>query len=424
MADFSIISLGCPKNLVDSEYIVARLKTNGFEFVNEGRYIIVNTCAFIEDAVRESLDTIIELGERKAKTNQRLIVIGCLVERYRNDVLELLPEVDVFIGRSHYRFIEKLIDKTGIFVSDEPFFETYPRQVLTKPPLAYLKIQEGCDNFCSYCTIPKIRGSLQCRSPKDILNEFLWLLDAGFKEINIIGQDITKYGKGVDLDLTGLLSEMLKISGNYYIRLLYMHPKGITDDLVDLIAGEERIIKYLDIPIQHSEDRILALMNRGYNKRYLIELIEKIRGKIPSVTLRTSVIVGFPSETEDEFEALLRFIEDWSFDMLGAFMYSREEKTQAAKMKGQLTKKVKIERFNRLMEKQKAISRNRLKRLLNKRTKVIVEEEGHPYMLGRILNQAPSVDGIAFIKGDAKKGEILDCVVTKTLDYDVVVQVI
>ncbi|MCX7857788.1 MAG: 30S ribosomal protein S12 methylthiotransferase RimO [Deltaproteobacteria bacterium] len=423
MDSFNIVSLGCPKNLVDSEYIVEALHRDGFHLAKEGKYIIVNTCAFIEDAIKESIETILKLGEEKQKSDKILVVTGCLVERYKEKLAELLPEVDLFVGRAYYSKMNEIIRKKGVFVGNEPFYETFPRRILTTQPVAYLKIQEGCDNMCTYCTIPKIRGPLNCRRPEDIVREFKWLIDSGYKEINIIGQDITAYGKGLNLTLKDLLSLVLNVEGDYYLRLLYLHPKGISDDLLDLIAKEERIIKYIDMPIQHSEDRILSLMGRGYTKQQLEKLLEKIRTKIPEVTLRTTVMVGFPSETEEEFEALLAFIESWGFDMLGAFMYSREEGTIAYKMKGQLTKKIKRERLDRLMTKQRDISRRRLARLLEKNTKVIVEDYGNPYMIGRILNQAPEVDGIAFIKGQAGKGKIVECKIIKTLDYDVVVEV-
>lgn len=422
MGTFNIISLGCPKNLVDSEYIVKRLEDNGFLMSETPRYFIINTCAFIEEATKESIETIFDVLQKKGET-KRVIVTGCLVEKYKERLSILIPEVDLFVDRSFYPIFEKILDKKGVLLGKDPFFETFPRKVLTKPPVAYLKIQEGCDNNCTYCTIPKIRGPLRCRRPEQIKNEFKWLLNKGFKEINVVGQDITAYGKDFGLSLKDLLSDILKTPGEYYIRLLYLHPKGITPDLIDLVANEEKIIKYFDIPIQHSEDRILSLMRRNYTKEHLIGILETIRNKIPDATLRTSVIVGFPSETDEEFEALLRFIEEWEFDALGAFRYSREEGTLAAKMKKQLTKRVKTERFNKIMERQRAISKKRLKRLLGKKTMVIVEDEGKGYMIGRILNQAPEIDGVAFINGKAKKGEIMECKIVKTLDYDVVVEV-
>lgn len=423
MDRFSLISLGCPKNLVDSEYIAERLQSSGLEMADDGEYIIVNTCAFIADAAKESIETILRLADERIKKGKKMIVTGCLVERYGEKLLNLLPEVDLFVGRSYYPVFDKLLDKKGIFIGKDPFNHTFPRRVLTKPPVAYLKIQEGCENMCTYCTIPKIRGNLVCRRPEEIVTELNWLVSSGFKEINIIGQDITAYGKGLGIDLRELLLRLLKVPGEYYLRLLYLHPKGITEDLIDLIAKEERIVKYIDIPIQHSEDRILSLMGRGYTKEYLASLLERIRTKIPDVTLRTTVMVGFPSERNEEFEALLGFIKEWEFDMLGAFMYSREEGTEAAQMKEQLTKKVKSERFNKIMEVQRTISNKRLSRLLGKKTKVIVEEDGRPYMIGRIINQAPDVDGVAFVKGKAKEGELRECKVIRALDYDVLVEV-
>ncbi len=421
MDKFSIVSLGCPKNLVDSEYIAQKMENCGFRMADEGRYVIVNTCAFIAEAVRESVETILRLAQKGNK--KKIIVTGCMVERYGESLQSLLPEVDLFVGRSFYPVFEEIVEKRGFFSSGLPFHETFPRKPLTKPPVAYLKIQEGCDNMCTYCTIPSIRGRLRCRKPEEILRELKWLLDSGFKEINVIGQDITAYGKDLGMSLKDLILEMLKIPGDYHIRLLYLNPKGITEDLIDLVANEERIVKYLDIPIQHCENRVLSLMGRNYTKEYLEGLLETIKKRIPEVTLRTTVMVGFPSERDEEFEALLNFVEKWGFNMLGAFMYSPEEGTEAAKMKGQLTKRIKSERFNKIMETQKTISRKKLAQLVGKKSKVIVEEEGKPYLVGRILEQAPDVDGIAFIKGKAKKGEIKECRILKSFDYDVLVEI-
>lgn len=420
---FKIISLGCPKNLVESEYIASRLEQEGHVLSDDCSTLIINTCAFISDAAQESIETVLQAAQDKAKTGRRIVVTGCLVERYREKLVGLLPEVDLFAGRGTYNKIDRLIEKTGFFFSDAPFRDTFPRKILTSKPSAYLKIQEGCDNRCTYCTVPGIRGNLQSRTMGEIKAEFTYLLENGFREINIIGQDITSFGKDTGLDLKTLLRDILEFHGDYFVRLLYMHPKGVDDELIDLIAGNERIIPYLDIPIQHSEDKILRMMGRGYTRGYLEALFKKIRSVIPEVTLRTTVIVGFPGESADDFIGLCDFIEKGEFDMLGAFTYSREEGTPAFKLKGHVRKNVRQERYNNIMEIQKDISKQRLQRLVGKKATVIVEGYEKPYMVGRLLTQAPDIDGIAFIKGECLAGEIRQGKIVKTLDYDVIVEV-
>jgi len=416
---FKIISLGCPKNLVESEYIAKRLEDKGHQLDEYYGTVIINTCAFIADAAKESIETILE----EALDKKKVVVSGCLVERYKEKLKELLPEVDLFIGRNFYGNIEDLIESKGFFLKEGNFAETFPRKVLTGNTMAYLKIQEGCDNRCSYCTVPDIRGGLRSRSPEDIRKEFIWLLDGGFKEINIIGQDITSYGRREGFTLAKLLKHLLEVKGDYFIRLLYMHPKGISKGLIEVITSDDRIIRYMDIPIQHSEDNILASMGRGYDKTYLENLIGSIRRDMPEAVLRTTVIVGFPGETDEDFSHLCDFVKKWEFDMLGAFMYSKEEGTPAFKLKRQVKKSVKQSRYNEIMEIQKDISKKRLAVLQGKQTKVIVEGKGEGYMTGRLLIQAPDIDGIAFIKGDCKIGEIRDGKIVKTLDYDVIVEV-
>jgi ribosomal protein S12 methylthiotransferase len=416
---FKIISLGCPKNLVESEYITGRLEKEGHTLSEEGDTVIVNTCAFVADAAKESIETII--GE--SNLHKKVIVTGCLVERYGEKLRELLPEADIFVGRNFYQEIANVINKKGLHQREGEFSESFPRKILTGKPTAYLKIQEGCDNRCSYCTVPDIRGSLRVRGKEEIKKELEWLLENGYREINIIGQDITSYGKRAGTPLADLLSYLLEVKGDYFLRLLYMHPKGVDRALIDLIAREERIIKYLDVPIQHSEDRILDLMGRGYRKADLEGLLGEIRQSIPDAVLRTTVIVGFPGETEEDFSNLCDFMKKWEFDMLGAFMYSREEGTRAAKLKGQVRKGIKQQRYNRVMEIQMDISKKKLKRLEGRTAKVIVEGKEGDSMVGRLLTQAPDIDGIAFIKGDCNIGEIRQGKIVKTLDYDVIVEV-
>jgi ribosomal protein S12 methylthiotransferase len=422
---YKMVSLGCPKNLVDSEHMAGRLDEAGHTLADEADVVIVNTCAFIADACSESIETIIEEAKGSGAGGRRLIVTGCLVERYGKELLGLLPEVDAFVGRGAYGRIEEFLDEKG-YHSDGPLrggpCDALPRRVLTPLPTAYLRIQEGCGNRCSYCTIPSIRGPLASRSVADVKEEFGRLLEGGYREINVIGQDITSFGRDTGSDLKELLTRLLTIKGDYFIRLLYLHPKGIDDQLLDLIASEDRIVKYLDIPIQHSEDRILKSMNRGYCRKDLEALFEKVRKKMADAVLRTTVMVGYPGETEGEFEGLCGFVSEQEFDALGAFMYSRETKTPAARMKGHLPRGKKKRRYQRIMELQKERSKRRLTRLMGRSMKVIVEAREAGTTTGRTMLQAPEVDGIAFIRGDCKVGEIREGVVTGTLDYDVIIE--
>jgi len=420
---FKIISLGCPKNLVESEYISFRLEKDGHILSDDCNTVIINTCAFIRDAAQESIETILMAAKERNKKERKIVVTGCLVERYREELVNLLPEVDLFVGRGMYHEIDKVITEAGYFFQDTPFYESYPRKVLTGKPSAYLKIQEGCNNRCAYCTIPSIRGDLRSRTIADIRAEFTYLLENGYREISIVGQDITSYGMDGKFDLKTLLRHMLKVEGDFFLRLLYMHPKGVDDELIDLIGESEKIIPYLDIPIQHSEDRILSLMGRGYTRKQLECLFQKIKDRIPNATLRTTVLVGFPGETENEFAGLCDFVKKCEFDMLGAFTYSREEGTRAFRFKGHLRKNAKQKRYNTIMEMQREISGRRLGRLVGTKNFVIVGGYEKPYMTGRIITQAPDIDGMAFIKGKCAPGEIRQGKIVKTLDYDVIVEV-
>jgi ribosomal protein S12 methylthiotransferase len=418
---FNIVSLGCPKNLVESEYLANVLEKGGHTFSEEGsEAVIVNTCAFISDAIRESIETILQ---EATAGNKKVIVAGCLVERYEEKLRDLLPEAVLFLGRNAYPEADVLMNEVGYYKPEGAFSETFPRKLLTTPPLAYLKIQEGCDNRCAYCTIPSIRGGLTSRPIADIQEEFQWLLHHGFREINIIGQDITAYGKDSGATLEELLQALFRTKGDYYVRLMYLHPKGFNQGLIEFIKNEAKIIPYLDIPIQHSENAMLRAMGRGHSKDDLEGLLGAIRDAMPDVTLRTSLIVGFPGETEDDFDQLCAFVNKWEFDMLGVFMYSREEGTPAYRMKPQIRKGIKQKRYNTIMEIQKEISKKRLKRLQGRTVKVIVEGKEDTSMVGRILTQAPDIDGIAFIKGDCAVGEIRDGKIVKTLDYDVIVEI-
>jgi ribosomal protein S12 methylthiotransferase len=384
--------------------------------------VVINTCAFVEDATKESIDVILsEAGADEGK-GRKIVVAGCLVERYKEELAKLLPEVDLFLPRSAYGRIEKLVSGEAVDqASGEP--PCFPRKVFTRLPSAYIKIQEGCDNRCSYCTIPAIRGPLTSRGTAEIVEEFSWLLQEGYREFTVIGQDVTAYGRDTGSDIKRLLGALLSVHGDYFLRLLYLHPRGIDDELIALIAGEDRIIKYLDIPVQHSEDTMLRAMNRGYTRAHLEDLLGRIRSAIPGIVLRTTLMVGFPGETDQDFANLCDFVRTWKFDNLGAFVYSKEEGTPAFCLKGHVKKGLKRERFQRIMEIQKDISMRKLEQFIGKRMKFVVEQREGERMVGRLLIQAPDVDGVAFIDGACKEGEIREPVVVKTLDYDVIVRV-
>jgi ribosomal protein S12 methylthiotransferase len=426
---FKMISLGCPKNLVDSERIAGLLAKEGHELSDDGELTIINTCAFITEASKESIDAILAEAGRKRDQGGKLVVTGCLYERYGEELKELLPEVDLFLANvdgDPMRLLSTDVEskaKRPKASSPKPSTQPLRRKILTQPPSAYLKIQEGCNNRCSYCTIPSIKGPLASRSTSEIREEFRELLASGFKEITIVGQDITSFGKDSGSDLKTLLTGLLRERENFFLRLLYLHPKGIDDELLDLIAGDDRIIKYMDIPLQHSEDRILEAMNRGYTRAQVEGLLERIRSRVPEAVLRTTMIVGFPGETDQEFDALCSFVRAAQFDNLGAFVYSREEATPAYKLKGQVRAPVKRERHNRLMQIQQEISKERLKRLTGRKMHVVVEGMDGDSMMGRLLVQAPDVDGLAFIEGECRAGQIRGGKVVRTLDYDVIVRV-
>jgi len=423
---YRIVSLGCPKNLVDSEHLAGSLDEAGYELSEDADLVIVNTCAFIADACSESIGTILEEARKAGPRGRRLIVAGCLVDRYGSELEGLLPEVHAFLQRGSYRNIVDLVAKKGFHksgpASGTVSVDALPRRVLTQAPSAYLKIQEGCSNRCSYCAIPSIRGPLASRSPEALEDEFRRLLGEGFKEINVIGQDITSYGRDRGSHIKSLLKRLLAVRGDFFLRLLYLHPKGIDDELLDLIAGDGRIVRYLDVPIQHSDDLLLRSMNRGYSQSDLDRLFGKIRERFDDVALRTTVMVGYPGETEEAFANLCAFVAKWEFDNLGAFAYSRERGTAAARIKGHLKKTVKKARYRRIMEMQREISKRRLKRLMGREMAVIVEACEASGMTGRTMLQAPDVDGIAFIRGDCEVGQIRRGRVVGTLDYDVIIE--
>ena len=448
------VSLGCSKNLIDTEVAVGLFKDHHYTIVNDpskADIIVVNTCGFIDSAKEEAINTILEMAEYKKKRCRYLIAMGCLVQRYYDDLKKSLPEVDLFIKLENYdklwQSIEDMIkmnvqiqpkNKSNLKISkitQLPMLEQQEymeRVVTTGQNYAYLKIGEGCSNFCTYCAIPYIRGKFISRTIEDILEEAKMLASKGIKELIVIAQDTTKYGIDIygESKLVELLQELSKIDGIEWIRFLYSYPEGITDELINLVATNNKIAKYFDIPIQHISDDILKKMNRRTNKKDIENLLEKIRVQIPDVVLRTSLIVGFPGETENNFNELLEFVKKAEFDKLGAFMYSKEEGTPAAKMENQIHGNTKKSRYNKLMKLQQEISNQNLQKRVGNTCFVLVENMSfdRKYYIGRTMQDAPDIDGVVFIKNDTEKDLMNTFVKCKLVevcnDYDFIATLI
>ncbi len=449
------ISLGCSKNLIDTEATIGRFKKNKFEIVNDetkADIIVINTCGFIDSAKEEAINTILEMAEYKKKQCKYLIVMGCLVQRYYKDLIKALPEVDLFIKIEEYDKlwdkIEDLIKRDIVIkskrkdskkIADIPKMpmltqeEFLGRTITTGKNYAYLKIGEGCNNKCTYCAIPYIRGPFVSRKKEDILEEARNLAKQGIQELIIIAQDTTKYG--IDLygesKLAELLEEISTIEGIKWIRFLYSYPEGITEELINVVANNPKIAKYFDIPIQHISDTILKKMNRKTSKKQIENLIQKIRNKIPKVTLRTSLMVGFPSETKEDFEELIAFVGQAKFDKLGTFMYSKEEGTPAAKLLEQIHGNTKKARYRQIMALQQQISKENLEKKLNQECEVLVEDVSFDgkYYIGRTMQDVPEMDGLVYIKKEnAKKSDMINsfvkCKIVGISDYDLVAEMI
>lgn len=438
----SMVSLGCPKNLVDAEVMLGVLSKQEYEITTdekEADVIIVNTCSFIKEAKQESIDAILDLAERKKDGRcHTLIVSGCLPQRYQEELANELPEVDIFIGTGDYpRIGEILAEKSGCdnqlrYIGDPDYIydETLPRLNSSPSWYSYLKIGEGCSNCCSYCIIPKLRGAYRSRPLEALVAEAETLASRGVKEINVISQDITRYGSDFSdgTTLETLIQRLAAIDGIRWIRLLYAYPDGITDSLISLIRDEPKICKYLDIPIQHIADPVLTRMNRRSSEAQIRELIVKLRKEIPGIALRTSLIVGFPGETVDDFNNLMHFVEQTHFDRLGVFCYSREEGTPAADLAEQVSERVKRERYRKLMRAQARLSFRHNRGLIGTEEQVIVEgysEETELLLKGRSSRQAPDIDGQVYITaGNANVGDIVTLKVTDSSDYDLIGEIV
>ncbi|MDP3788785.1 MAG: 30S ribosomal protein S12 methylthiotransferase RimO [Candidatus Omnitrophota bacterium] len=442
-AKVGIISLGCPRNLVDSEVLLGILNKKGFEIteLREADIGIVNTCAFIDEAKQESIDMILQLtGLKKDGKLQAVVVAGCLPQRYGKALAKELPEVDAFIGCGDIEKIGDILGKLGkreaaYEVSKKTSFiysHTHPRIQITPSHYAYIKISEGCKNRCSFCVIPSIKGDYRSRPIESVLKEVDDISKkAHLSEINIIGQDTTLYGTDIygKPRITELLQELCSFREyKRWIRLLYTYPAHIEDDLIGLFASEESLCKYMDLPIQHISDRILKRMNRPTTKGGISGLIAKIRKRIPGVTLRSSIIVGFPGETDREFNELTDFIKEIKFERLGVFTYSQEEGTPASGYTGQIDEKVKLERFNTLMAVQKDIAEEINKSFLGRTVEVLIDEKddgAENSYVGRTQSDAPEVDGEVFVKGqNLKPGDFVNVKITDTLEYDLVGNVV
>ena len=444
------VSLGCSKNLIDTEIAIGQFKNNNYQIVNnpkEAEIIVVNTCGFIDSAKEEAINTILEMAEYKKKKCKYLIVMGCLVQRYYRDLLKELPEVDLFIKIQDYNNFWKKIDdlvkshkveisehtnnikiyevKKMPMPSTNEFFE---RVVTTGKNYAYIKIGEGCSNNCTYCAIPYIRGPFVSRPMEDIIEEAKILANKGIKELIVIAQDTTKYG--IDIygksKLAELLKKLSKIKEIKWIRFLYSYPEGITDELIDVVKSNDKISKYFDIPIQHISNKVLKRMNRRTSKEDIQCLIEKIRTKIPNVVLRTSLIVGFPGETKEQFEELYDFVEKTKFDKLGVFEYSKEEGTPAEKLPNQIHHSTKRARYNKIMKKQQEISNELMSKRVGQEVEVLIEDMSfdRKYLIGRTKQDVPDIDGIIYIKNEDIKKEkelintIKKCKITNYSEYD------
>jgi len=439
MIKIGILSLGCPRNLVDSEIIVGSLKKEGYiisdEVTDDVDVFIINTCSFIKSAREESIDTILEIAQLKKEGKVKYIIMaGCLPQAYGKGLLNSLPEVDSLIGTGDFAkiadIVKSLIDgKPRSEIRANPVYlydENSPRFVLTPKHYAYVKISEGCDNFCSYCIISRLRGKFRSRTIDSVVEEAKAISGAGsLKEINIIGQDTTLFGR--DIYGKGVFDQLLKKvaalkNSVEWIRVLYTHPAHYTDKFIFTVRDEPKICKYMDLPIQHINDAILNRMNRCVTKKEIIELIEKIRKNIPAIALRTSVIVGFPGETEENFRELLEFIKDTRFEKLGAFIYSREEGSPAEKFSSQVPENVKRQRFDEVMKAQQDVSAAVNRSFLGKRLKVLVDEKvDRGRYFGRTEYDAPEVDGGVHISGkDIEVGKFCNVKIKDTLEYDLV----
>jgi ribosomal protein S12 methylthiotransferase len=411
MVLINITTLGCPKNQADSNHLKKKFASDGFLHVDapeDADIIVVNTCGFIKEAKEESIEEILRLAEMKKGKRKKLIVSGCLAKRYSDELKNDIPEIDGIFGVGEEDKIIEHCKKAEVQRSESS--EGKDLLIGTSKPqsfrasYAYLKIAEGCDKKCTFCVIPSIRGKFRSIAPEQILKEAEEYIHSGVRELIIVAQDITSYGKELNYNLVSLLKDLASIKGDFRIRLLYLYPAEINDELLKFIASENKMHKYLDMPLQHSEDKVLRLMGRrGIRKEY-IKLIRNIRKIIPGVALRTTFIVGFPGETEEDFNGLVDFVEEIRFDRLGVFKYSKEEGTPASKLKGHVPEKVKDRRFDEIMRRQSLISLQKNMEMIGKKYDAIIDEVDCNIVIARLYSHAPDVDGVVIIdSAEARK---------------------
>ncbi len=437
------VSLGCPKNLVDSEIMIGNLLKSEYEIVQsaeEAETVIVNTCGFIEDAKKESLSTIFEMSQLKEQGKlKQLVVAGCLTQRYKETLVDELPEADVFVGSGEFQNIVNILEENRQDSTKKRFFnlptflqnDQTPRVNTQVPHRAFLKISEGCLKRCAFCAIPKIRGNLQSRTLDGVVNEAKLLVAGGVREINVISHDFTDYGwdlrrknESAKESPVELLKSLSTVQGLDWVRLLYLYPDGITPEMISVIKNSKNLVKYFDMPLQHINDQMLERMNRKMTRLEIEAALNLIRAEIPDSVIRTQFIVGFPGETEEQFEELLEFIAEQKFDRVGCFKYSPEESTAGGKMTDQIDEQTKEDRYHRLMSLQAPISLEKHKSFIGKTVEVIIDgysEESELLLQGRTSQQAPEIDGVVYInEGEAKPGSIVKVKITEAMDYDLV----
>ena len=433
MKKIAFVSLGCPKNLVDSENILGALTEKGYEIIAEENLadvIIVNTCCFINDAKQESIDTIIDVGQWKEAGNcKRLIVTGCLAQRYKDEIIKELPEVDAVIGVGDVDGVLEAVEGTEVQVCCDKTYNIttcHNRLVTTPNYVAYLKVSDGCDNHCTYCVIPSIRGKLQSRTIEDCVDEARKLVDGGVFELVLLAQDLTNYGKDLygEPKLVDLLKELGKIEGLKWIRLLYCYPESITESLIEEIANNDKVCKYIDIPIQHCNDEILKKMGRRGNKDKIVEVINKLRGKVPDITIRTTLITGFPGETDEQYLEMEKFIRDMKFDRLGVFAYSQEEDTPAAAMPDQISEEDKQRRQEMLMFAQSEVVEELSMDKVGTIQNVLVEgyDAVTKQYFGRSQSDTMDIESKVFFESRKKhaEGSFVDVKIEGFFDYDLI----
>jgi len=435
------VSLGCSKNLVDSEVMLGKLQKSGYGITDQAAnatVIVINTCGFLTSAIEEGIAHILEFAAYKKKGSCKLLIVtGCMPQRHKDDLVEGFPEVDLFLGVDeghkiidHISQIDNLENKLQIARSSYLMDWDTPRVSTTGQVAMYVKIAEGCNHACSFCIIPKIRGKLKSRSIESVYKEVVQLVKNGVKEITFVAQDLTLYGQdlGIEKGLLSLLQRLEQIPEPFWLRLLYNYPENITDDMISFLASSNKVVPYLDIPIQHASNRILNLMRRNITKEDYLTLISKLRNRIKNIAIRTSIIVGFPGETQDDFNELADFVKEVQFDHLGVFTYSLEQGTYSANLDGHLDESIKEDRRHQIMTIQQDIVKQKTSSLVGNEFPVLLlgySQESDLLLEGRLQAQAPEVDGIVMInKGQGNSGDIVPVRITKSIGYDLVGEIV